>query len=83
MRRHGDEPSQASWEPPQVQPPVPQVPIPETSAGYEYVADVNKGDIRMDNLARKLNDTAAQGWRLHTIFEQHGNTVTVFERPKP
>jgi hypothetical protein len=82
MRRRRDEPPQASWEPPQVQPPVPQVPIPETSTGYEYVADVSKGDIRMDNLTRKLNDMAAQWWRLHTIFEQHGNTVMVFERPK-
>jgi hypothetical protein len=36
----------------------------------------------MDNLARKLNGMVSQGWRLHTIFEQHGDTVMVFERPE-
>lgn len=45
-----------------------------------YDAEVNKGSIRMGNLKRVLNQRWSEGWRLHTTFEQDGNTVMVFER---
>jgi hypothetical protein len=46
----------------------------------EYDAEVNKGDISVKWLPRKLNERARQGWRLHTVLEQHGNTVMIWER---
>jgi hypothetical protein len=45
-----------------------------------YFTEVNKGSINMSTLSDKLNRRYAEGWRLHSIFEQNGNTVTVFER---
>lgn len=36
--------------------------------------------MNMSSLNSKLNHYAKDGWRLHSIFEQGGNTVTVFER---
>jgi hypothetical protein len=50
---------------------------------YEYATDVNKGSINMRFWQKRLNEWAAQGWRLAHVFEQDGNTVQVFERVKP
>jgi hypothetical protein len=46
----------------------------------EYAVDVNKGSLSHLTLTGTLNKRAKDGWRLHTIFEQHGNTVVVYER---
>ncbi len=46
----------------------------------EYDAEVNKGSINMSSLIGKLNTRAKAGWRLHTMLEQHGNTIIVYER---
>lgn len=48
--------------------------------GDAYTTYVNKGSINMRVLTNTLNDYAKDGWRLHTIFEQGGNTICVFER---
>lgn len=45
-----------------------------------YMTEVNKGSVNMSTLTNKLNDRFADGWRLHSIFEQSGNTLLVFER---
>ena len=45
-----------------------------------YMTEVNKGSVNMSTLTDKLNDRYADGWRLHTMIEQNGNTVMVFER---
>lgn len=45
-----------------------------------YTTEVNKGDLNMSTLTNKLNNYAKEGWRLHSIFPQGGNTVMVFER---
>jgi hypothetical protein len=50
-----------------------------TERGH-YMTEVNKGSINMSTLTDKLNDRYADGWRLHTMLEQNGNTVCVFER---
>lgn len=52
------------------------------SAGqrFEYDAEVNKKSLNMGAYAAKLNARARQGWRLHTAFEQDGNTVSIYER---
>ena len=56
--------------------------IIKDSAGTtgQYTTEVNKGSINMSTLTDKLNAKWDQGWRLHSIFEQKGNTITVFER---
>lgn len=46
----------------------------------QYEVEVNKGSLNHLSLAGSLNKRAKQGWRLHTVFEQHGNTVIVYER---
>ena len=48
--------------------------------GGQYMTEVNKGSINMSTLTDKLNARYAEGWRLHTMLEQNGNTVCVFER---
>ena len=50
-------------------------------AQFEYDTAVNKGSTNMKAFAAVLNERARAGWRLHTAFEQDGNTVTIFERP--
>ncbi len=47
---------------------------------YEYHTEVNKGSINMRSFANDLNQRGAEGWRLAHVFEQGGNTITVFER---
>lgn len=46
----------------------------------QYLTEVNKGGVNMSTLTDKLNKRHEQGWRLHTIYEQGGNTVMVFEK---
>lgn len=46
----------------------------------EYVTDVNKGSVNMRTFTAMLNEKARAGWRLHTAYEQDGNTVCIFER---
>ena len=49
----------------------------------EYSAEVNRDSINMSWLTGHLNNMRKKGWRLHTMFEQEGNTVIVFERMVP
>lgn len=49
---------------------------------YEYDTTVNKGSLNMRSFGNDLNDRAKDGWRLHTVLEQEGNTICVFERQK-
>lgn len=44
-----------------------------------YRTDVNKGAISMRSFSRTLNDQRLEGYALHTVFAQGGNTVMVFE----
>jgi hypothetical protein len=50
------------------------------STGGQYMTEVNKGSVNMSTLTDKLNSKYEAGWRLHTMLEQDGNTVCVFER---
>lgn len=45
-----------------------------------YLTEVNKGGVNMSTLTNKLNSRYKDGWRLHTMIEQGGNVVMVFER---
>lgn len=47
---------------------------------FEYYTEVNKGSINMRSFTGDLNKKGADGWRLAHVFEQSGNTITVFER---
>lgn len=46
----------------------------------QYFTEVNKGSVNMSTLTDKLNARYEKGYRLHTMLEQDGNTVCVFER---
>ena len=46
----------------------------------QYQAKVYEGELGMRGLADELNDRWKDGFALHTIFVQGGNTVAVFER---
>ena len=48
--------------------------------GDQYVTRVNKGSLDIERHTDKLNEAFRLGFRLHSIFEQSGNTVMVFER---
>lgn len=45
-----------------------------------YEAEVNRGDLDVGSLSKKLNKRYDEGWKLAHIFEQAGNTVMVWER---
>lgn len=45
-----------------------------------YDTEVNKGSINIGHLKDKLNQRWAKGWKLHSMFEQDGNTIMVFEK---
>ena len=45
-----------------------------------YKCTVNRGAINMENLEDDLNKHWEGGWRLHTIIEEGGNTIMVYER---
>lgn len=48
--------------------------------GGAYHVEVNKKDLNVGKFTERLNQMAANGWRLHTAFEQSGNTVVIYER---
>ena len=48
--------------------------------GDQYVARVNTNRLDIERHTDYLNKVWAAGFRLHSIFEQNGNTVMVFER---
>jgi hypothetical protein len=48
--------------------------------GDQYVTRVNKGGLDVERHTDFLNRAWHSGFRLHSIFEQNGNTVMVFER---
>jgi hypothetical protein len=48
--------------------------------GDQYVSRVNTGKLDVERHTDMLNKAYVVGFRLHSIFEQHGNTVMVFER---
>ena len=48
--------------------------------GNRYVTRVNKGGFDVERHSAYLNRAYDQGYRLHSVFEQNGNTVMVFER---
>ena len=48
--------------------------------GDQYVTRVNRGGLDVERHTDFLNDAFRGGFRLHSIFEQNGNTVMVFER---
>lgn len=50
------------------------------TTGGQYMTEVNKGSVNMSTLTDRLNDRYNEGWRLHTMLEQNGNTLMVFER---
>lgn len=45
-----------------------------------YRTLVNKADVNMAALARRLNEQAEEGYALHSMTEQAGNLILVFER---
>lgn len=45
-----------------------------------YDVVVNRGSMNAGAMRHRLNSAWARGWRLSHIFEQHGNTVIIFER---
>ena len=50
------------------------------SNGDQYVTRVNRGGLDVERHTDFLNKAYRTGFRLHSIFEQNGNTVMVFER---
>lgn len=48
--------------------------------GDQYVTRVNKDRLDIERHTDYLNKAFQSGFRLHSIFEQNGNTVMVFER---
>ena len=46
----------------------------------QYKATVNKGTLNIGDLEDALNRAWEDGWRLHTIFEQAGNTCIVYQK---
>lgn len=51
--------------------------------GDQYVTRVNQGRLDVERHTDMLNRVFRLGFRLHSIFEQAGNTVMVFERYLP
>ncbi len=48
--------------------------------GPQYITEVNKEDINMRWLRGHLNERWEAGYRLHSMVEQGGNTILVFEK---
>ncbi len=53
---------------------------PGTRGGLKWEAEVNKGRLRMSGLTDVLNARDANGYVLHQIYEQDGNTVAIWRR---
>ena len=45
-----------------------------------YDTQINKAPLHMGTMKDMLNNRWHRGWRLHSIFEQGGSTVMIFER---
>ena len=52
----------------------------EVAANPKYHMEVNKNSMNMAFQTKRLNELWVEGWKLHTAFEQNGNSVFVFER---
>ena len=48
--------------------------------GDQYVTRVNRGGLDVERHTDFLNKAFIAGFALHSIFEQNGNTVMVFQR---
>jgi len=53
---------------------------PGSAQGPRWEAQVNKGKIRMAGLTDVLNARDANGYVLHQIYEQDGNTVAIWHK---
>jgi len=51
-----------------------------TDPAGHYEAEVNKRGLVMGPFTEMLNGRWDNGWQLHSVFEQNGNTVVVWER---
>lgn len=49
-------------------------------ADQHYEVTVNEKDLNVRNYGNECNDRWRDGWRLAHVFEQHGNTISVWER---
>jgi hypothetical protein len=45
-----------------------------------YDCEVKEGSLSMRDLRNTLNDRWKDGWALHQVFTQNGNTVIVYAR---
>lgn len=45
-----------------------------------YETEVNKGDINMNALQRKLNDRFPDGWKLAHVVSEAENMIFIWER---
>ena len=48
--------------------------------GEHYETEVNRGDVNMRALERKLNDRYQDGWRLAHVVSEAGNMIFIWER---
>ena len=48
--------------------------------GEHYETEVNRGDVNMGALERKLNDRFQDGWRLAHVVSEAGNMIFIWER---
>ena len=44
-----------------------------------YRVEVNRGDVNVGALTVRMNQRAADGWRLHTALAHDGNLLLVWE----
>lgn len=49
-------------------------------AEKHYEITVNERDLSVRSYSDECNDRWGDGWRLAHVFEQNGNTVSVWER---
>ena len=54
----------------------------EQAVGEHYETEVNRGDVNMRALERKLNDRYQDGWRLAHVVSEAGNMIFIWERYK-
>jgi hypothetical protein len=51
-----------------------------TAGGPGWEAEVDRGRIEMKNLNAAMNGRDANGYIMHFIYEQNGNTVIIWHR---
>jgi hypothetical protein len=51
-----------------------------SASGPKWEAQVNKGRIRMEGLSAALNERDSNGYILHQIYEQDGNSVAIWHK---